>query len=453
MREMSDSERVPSIWSLPWRTVRLAGRCFLPLLCWFSFGELVRFGLLVAGTELSHGSWPQLRYALTMLVFVIMVMISLVVMIGMFHSLRGGLTEMRRRRAEGEADEGFLSALTRAIIPYVALYLSWGWHTDDAREFINTDIARQSGEKGFLGAWADFETGARQDTALGLIGLNVTIAFAIMAVAFVLRFFLTLWYERRGNRGAALGAAFCELAFFYYGIEVLLIQSQWVGERVITTWWNDAWTWVEERLPGWRPTTELIGEIQPFVWDALVLSAAWLTVAILVYGAYAEDVRSVIKGTRLETGAHRAERAINRRTHSLTRQGLVRFVGRYAHWVAIGNTVRLAVRGGAPLFGLFAVCFAAIQVADGYLWRGLIYLFDDTYPLLFWNVVIAPLSIVQEFVITALTVCLLAATFDLAATRGRAQAASAAREETPAPEPDGPAARAATAAPATLPAP
>jgi len=440
MREMSDSARAPSIWSLPWRTVRLAVRYFLPLLCWFSFGELVRFGLMVGGTEVSHGSWPQLRYALTMLVFVVMVMISLVVMIGMFHSLRGGLTEMRRRRAEGEQDEGFVSALPRAIIPYVALYLSWGWHVDDAREFQNTDITRQSSEKGYLGAWADFETGEAQDTAQGLIGLDNTIAFVIMAVAFVLRFLLTLYYDRRGNRGAALGAAFCELSFFYYGLGIVLAQTRWVEGRVLTTWWNDAWAWIEERLPGWQVSTEFLGEVWPLFWDAVVLSAAWLTVAIVVYGAYAEDVRSVIKGTRLEGGAHRAQRALNRRTHSLTRQGLGRFIGRYAHWVALVNTVRLVVRGGAPLFGLFAVCFVAIQVADGYIWRGVIYLFDDTYPVLLWDVVSTLAGIAQDFVITALTVCLLAATFDLAATRGRAQAAAAAGGEEPsAPAAAGPA--------------
>ncbi|MFO7253459.1 MAG: hypothetical protein DIU60_022170, partial [Actinomycetes bacterium] len=101
---MSGLERAPSIWSLPWRTVRLAGRCLLPLLIWFSLGRLLRFGLLVGGTEMSHGDWQQVRYGLTMLVFIVMVMLSMIVTIGMFHAVRGELTEMRLRRAEGERD-------------------------------------------------------------------------------------------------------------------------------------------------------------------------------------------------------------------------------------------------------------------------------------------------------------------------------------------------------------
>ncbi|WP_142260961.1 hypothetical protein [Thermopolyspora flexuosa] len=416
---MSGLERTPSVWSLPWRTVRLAGRCILPLLIWYALGRLVRFGLLVGGTEMSHGDWEQVRYALTMLVFIVMVMVNLIVTIGMFHALRGELTEMRLRRAEGERDESFLNGLGRALFPYVALYLAWGWHEDDVRSFVLTDIERQRAEKGLLGAWADFFTGESQGTAQGLIGLSLGTAAIIMGVAFVLRFFLVMWHERRGNRGAAIGAAFCELTFFYYGAGVLLAQREWVGERQIAKWWNDAWDSLEVNLPGWKVTMEFLGELRPYAWDALVLPAAWLTVAIVVYGAYAEDVRTVIRGTRLETGADRAERALQRRTHALTREGLSRFFGRWAHWVALANTVRLTVRGGAPLFGMFAVCFVAIRVAEGYLWRGLHYLLDGPHPQLWWEVLWVPMGFVCDLLVTLLTICLLAATFDLAAIRGR----------------------------------
>ncbi|MEV5413336.1 hypothetical protein AB0K60_31450 [Thermopolyspora sp. NPDC052614] len=418
---MSDSVRPPSVWSLPWRTVRLAGRCVLPLLVWFSFGELVRFGLLVGGTELSHGSFPQLRYALTVPVFIVMVLISLIVVIGMLYSLRGELTEMRARRAEG-GDEDFLGGLSRAIIPYVALYLAWGWHIDDVREFAEIDIERQSGDLGYLGAWADFATGKSQGTATGLIGLTFTNALIIMAAAFVLRFVFLTWHDRRGSKVAALATAFCELTFFYYGVQVVVGRQAWLDERVIITWWNDAKQTAAANVPGWQAVTDFLGEVWPFVWDALVLPGAWLTVAILVYGAYSEDMRTAITGTRLETGVTRAEEALARRTHALTRQGLSRFFGRWAHWMALANTVRLTVRGGAPLFGLFLVCFAAIQIAEGYLWRGMVYLIGGDHPLLYWNVLFVPMEFVRDFIITVLTVCLFAATFDLAATRGRALA-------------------------------
>jgi hypothetical protein len=419
---MSGLERAPSIWSLPWRTVRLAGRCLLPLLIWFSLGRLLRFGLLVGGTEMSHGDWQQVRYGLTMLVFIVMVMLSMIVTIGMFHAVRGELTEMRLRRAEGERDEPFIGSLSRSIFPYAALYLAWGWYEDDARAFLLTDIERQSAEKGMLGAWSDFYTGEDPGTAQGLIGLNVTAGFVVMAAAFVARFFLVMWYERRGNRGAAIGAAFCELTFFYYGIGVVKAQEQWLGERQITRWWNDAWESLEVNLPGWQVTMEFLGRVWPYVWQAIVLPAAWLTLAIMVYGAYAEDVRTVLRGTRLESGAERAERALHRRTHALTRVGLIRFFGRWAHWVALAHTFRLTVRGGAPLFGMFAVCFVAIRVADGYVWRGLLYLLDGPHPLMWWEVLWVPIGLVRDMVVTLLTTCLLAATFDLAAIRGRVRA-------------------------------
>ena len=231
-----------------------------------------------------------------------------------------------------------------------------------------------------------------------------------------------MWYERRGNRGAAIGAAFCELTFFYYGIGVVKAQEQWLGERQIAKWWNDAWESLEVNLPGWQVTMEFLGRVWPYAWQAIVLPAAWLTLAIIVYGAYAEDVRTVLRGTRLESGAERAERALHRRTHALTRVGLIRFFGRWAHWVALAHTFRLTVRGGAPLFGMFAVCFVAIRVADGYVWRGLHYLLDGPHPLMWWEVLWVPIGLVRDMVVTLLTTCLLAATFDLAAIRGRVRA-------------------------------
>ncbi|WP_248962508.1 hypothetical protein [Sphaerisporangium perillae] len=424
---MSESIRTPSVWSLPWHTLRLAGRCLLPLVMWYSAGQLVRFGLMVGGTELSHGSMRDLRLALTMLVFIIMVMASLIVTVGMFHSVRGALWEMRARRADGEEDEGFVGAISRVILPFAVLYLSWGWHVDDVREFLNTDIKRQSGEQGYLGAWGGLDGSSGAGTAEGLTSLNFNLTLAIMIAAFVGRYIFTVWYERRGARQAAFAVAFCELSFFYYGAQVIVSRGSWVSSREAYTWWDTLVEGLRSSIPGWDAFWGLVGAIKPYAADALLLPAIWLTVAILVYGAYAEDTTTVIKGTRLETTAAQAGQALNERTHSLTRQTLTRFFGRWGHWVPLVHTVRLTVRAGAPLFGLFVLCFAAIQVGEGYARRGLEYLAGTDHPILYWDVIFVPINFVVDFGLTVLTTCLLAATFDVAAgaeRRRRAQAVS-----------------------------
>ncbi|MFC4590672.1 hypothetical protein [Sphaerisporangium corydalis] len=431
---MSESIRIPSAWSLPLHTLRLAGRCLLPLVMWYSAGQLVRFGLLAGGTDLSHGSMRDLRLTLTMLIFVIMVMASMVVSVGMFHTLRGSLSEIRARRADGEEDEGFVGGLSRVIVPFVALYLAWRWDLDDVRAFLTTDIKRQSGEKGYLGAFADLTTGQPTDTAMGLTSLSFNITLIIMIAAFLGRYVFMLLHEKRGNRPAAIALAFCELAFVYYGLQVIASRGAWIGSRSIVNWWNDVVAGMERIIPGWEAFWATIGAIRPFAWDALVLPAAWLTVAILMYGAYAEDATTVIKGTRLETTAEQATRAINRRTHSLTRQLLTAFFGRWAHWVALANTMRLVVRAGAPLFGMFALCFAGIKVGEGYAARGLEYLAGNDYPVLYWDVVFVPINFAVDLAVTVLTTCLLAATFDVAAGAERRRRALASAAQAAGPE-------------------
>ncbi|WP_424528990.1 hypothetical protein ACOZ38_04810 [Sphaerisporangium viridialbum] len=442
---MSESTRTPAAWSLPWHTLSLAGRCLLPLVMWYSAGQLLRFGLLAAGTDLSHGSMRDLRLALTMLIFIVMVLANMIVSVGMFYTLRGALTEMRARRGDGEEDEGFVGSLSRVIVPFVALYLSWGWNLDDVRAFITTDITRQSGEKGYLGAIYNPTTGETQDTGLGLIGLNFNVTLAIMLAAFLGRYLFTIWHERRGSRSAAVAVAFCELSFFYYGLQVVASRGDWVGSRAAVSWWNDLIADLALNVPGWEAFWSAVGAVKPYAWDALVLPAAWLTVAILMYGAYAEDAGTVIKGTKLETTAAQAGEAITARTHSLTRQTLTRFFGRWAHWVALAHTLRLVVRGGAPLFGMFALCFAAIKVGEGYAARGLEYLAGNDYPLLYWDVVFVPITFAVDLGVTVLTTCLLAATFDVAASaeRRRASAVSG-RTAEPAPTPALPRRRSAT---------
>ncbi|MBB4698624.1 hypothetical protein [Sphaerisporangium siamense] len=409
---------------LPWHTLRLAGRCLLPLVMWYSAGQLVRFGLLVGGTEMSHGSMRDLRLALTMLVFILMVMVFLVVTAGMFASLRGALWEIRARRGDGDRDERFSDGLSRVIVPFVVLYLSWGWYTDDVRDFYNTDIQRQSSQYGALGAFYDFATGASMDTGRGLIDLSYTITFVIVVAAFVGRYFCAIWYERGESRTAAFALALCELSFFYYGAQVVASRGDWVGGRAAYGWWKDLLGTLDLHIPGWETFWGLVGEVWPYVWGALVLPGVWLTVAILMYGAYAEDTRTVIRGTRLEGGAVRAGDMITARTHSLTRQLLTRFFGRWGHWVPFAHTVRLTVRGGAPLFGLFALCFAALHVGEGYARRGVLYLIGTDHPQLAWDVLLVPANFAIELVVTVLTTCLLAATFDIAAGAERRRRAA-----------------------------
>ncbi|RJL30876.1 hypothetical protein D5H75_21485 [Bailinhaonella thermotolerans] len=413
---------MPSVWSLPLHTLRLLGRSILPLLIWFTAGQLARHGLLVAATELSHGSMRQLRLVFVILLFCLMVMLSLIVTAGMLYSLRGGMWEIRARREDGESDEPFIGGLGRAIIVFVGLYLTWGLAKQDVIDFYQMDVARQSAEKGYLGAWLD------RTTAQGITGLDWELSLYLMGGAFVIRYLSQQWHERRESGPAAALTALFELIFTYIGMNAMITlvggRSEWVGSRAVTVWLGEVTEELRKAIPGWEAFWNLVGEVRPYVFDSVVMSLVWLTVAILIYGAYAEDAREVIAGTRLETVATRGQALMAERTHTWTRKALARFVGRWGKWTPLANTLRLTVRAGAPLFGLFALCYVCIQVLGERIFRAGIHIIGDDHPFMFWNVALIPFDFLGELVRTTLTIALLAATFDLAATRERARNAA-----------------------------
>ncbi len=420
-----------SAYGLPLYTLAIWTRCLVPLVLWFTVGKLGRFGLLVAGSELSHGSFRQWRLAGVMLVFVAMVMLGMVVTVGMLHSLRGALTELRARREEGERDEPLSAGLGRAIIVFVAIYLAWGWQTADARDFADADMERYADQY-------DTYTAALVNNALGHgdapakpvppdagtnLVLDLKVAVAFTAVALVARFVLSAFHERRGGTRLAFGVAFCELAATFYGAVLLVTlagdRSAWLRERVATAWWDEHWAALEAAVPGWRTAAEWLGQVRPDLTEAVVVPLTWLTLAILVYGAYSEDGRALVGGTPLE----RVTAAAEERTHPLTRRGFGLLLSRTGldRWPPVLNALRTTLRGGAPLFAVMCLCYAGLRVGADYAERGAYHLIGTAHRQLEWEIYQIPVRFGRELLFTTLTLCLFAAAFDVAATRQRAK--------------------------------
>ncbi|MGW2217940.1 hypothetical protein ACWCSD_23395, partial [Nonomuraea sp. NPDC001684] len=91
---------MPSPYSLPLHALRLAGSCALPLILWYAAGQVVRFVLLYAATELAYGDLRQLRLVGTVTFLTLIVLAAMTVTTGMLYTLRGALWEMRARREE-----------------------------------------------------------------------------------------------------------------------------------------------------------------------------------------------------------------------------------------------------------------------------------------------------------------------------------------------------------------
>ncbi|WP_432929484.1 hypothetical protein ACQPZZ_05285 [Microbispora sp. CA-135349] len=402
-----------SPYALPLNALRILAKCALPLILWFSAGRLVRWALLLLAATVSHGSWYQARLVLVMFLFTLVVMTSLATTVGMLYVVREALLETRARRAGGEAKESLPNALNRTALVFAGIYTSWGFVADDAREFADIDILRQPDR-----LVVDAFSGDNSGVARGLLDLDPKVSLGAMVVAYVVKWYFGRRHEEREGRFTGMLATFGELAFAFYGLNAVAAavgaRSDWIGHRSAVAAWHDFAAGAEENVPGWKQVSEWLGEVWPHVIDALAVPLVWLTVGILVYGAYAEDTRTTIRGTPLEQAAVHLER-----THNWTRLALAKLsAGWTARWIPLLNSLRLTVHGGAPLFGLFALCYVGLHIGGDYLLRAGRYLTASEEPYL-WFATGEPLAYVVDLVVTLVTMCLIAATFDIAATRRR----------------------------------
>ncbi|WP_203887033.1 hypothetical protein [Planotetraspora kaengkrachanensis] len=399
-----------SPYALPLHTLRIAANCALPLIIWFSAGRLVRWALLLLAATLSHGSWYQARLVVVLFLFTIVVMISLATTVGMLYVIRGALMETRARRTGDEAKEGLFGALNRTALVFSGIYMTWSFVDQDIRDFLNIDLFRQPD-----GILVDVMAGRESTVMGGLISLDFKVSLATALVAYLVKTFFGRRHEAGQGRFSGIMATFGEIAFVFYGLNAIWTlggaRSDWIGARAVVAGGEKLAADAQNAIPGWEA---FWSDIWPNVISGLALPLAWLTVGILVYGAYAEDTQTTIRGTPLETAAARLQD-----THSLTRRALSKLTAGWTErWIPLLNSLRLTVRGGAPLFGLFALCYVGLHIGGDYLARAGQYLVASDKPY-FWFITDVPVFFVSELLVTTLTMCLVAATFDLAATRDR----------------------------------
>ncbi|MFI6501998.1 hypothetical protein [Nonomuraea typhae] len=405
------AQRMPSPYSLPLHTLRLAGKCALPLITWFAAGEAVRFGLLYLGTEISHGDYRQVRLVLSVAVLTLVVMASMAVVSGMLYSLRSAMWEMRAR----EDDEPFWRAMDRVAPAYAVLYLAWGFQREDARDFVQMDWLHNVDQ--FLD-----ETFLGNDSTVGrgLIDLDWRISLGAMAAAIGLRMLFSRMVEQGKGRFSGLSAAFSEFAVVFFGLNATMVFAKarldWVEHRGVVQTSEQVLADAKEHVPGWESFWGAVGEVWPYVMDGVVVPLTWLTIAVLVYGAFADDARTALRGTRLERHLDRLETS-----HDLTQRSFNRFTGGFQErWVPLANSFRLTVKGGAALFGMMCLSYVVLHAGAEYALRGVRTLIGSETEW-FWLVLGYPVDFVKSLLLTCLTMSLLAATFDIAATRARAR--------------------------------
>ncbi|TMR96358.1 hypothetical protein [Nonomuraea basaltis] len=407
------AQRLPSPYSLPLHALRLAGKCALPLILWFAAGELVRFVLLYGATEVAYGDFRQVRLVAVMTLLTLIVLAAMTVITGMLYTLRSALWEIRARAGEGVEDERFFRALDRVAPTFAVLYLAWGFQTEDARDVYQMDMFHHASDV-LESSWF----GEESQVGRGLVDLDWRVSLGAMAVMFGLKMLFAKFVEKGKGRFYGFGAAFSEFAFVFYGLNATVAvadaRSEWMEQRSVIVGSEDVWTEVQKDVPVWKTITEAVGDLWPLFIDAVAVPLAWLTVAMLVFGAYSDETRALVKGTRLEKGVERLESS-----HDLTQKSFNQVTGGFRdRWLPLANSLRMIFKSGAPLFGMMCLCYVTIAVAAQYADRAVRTLIGTRQEWT-WTYLGPPMSFVRELIVTVLTMALLAATYDIAATRAR----------------------------------
>ncbi|SDU77685.1 hypothetical protein [Jiangella alkaliphila] len=395
------------------RAATLLGRHWPVLLAILFAGEAGRYAALWAAVELS-----DLNGTLGVLVLVLGPLAAVSALIAALYALRNSLPSLQRSAddAAGASDEpgqrqhaSVVSVVGSVMIPFLAIYASYGYLSEDAFRFVNTAVAD--------------ELFNNPDLLLGTgeVDVNRTalatgwLAMALVAIAIVLRYGLGVLAGRRPMRWIPWVAAYVEVLWLVTLARMLANHQDaavtWLRERAVTQAVADGWASLVDFFGpvgnavdvGSRWLFELLGDADAL----LVIPVAWLTVGAVVYGQQLHEPE------RRRQASHRRPRGgLVRRMHTPAREVGNELTGGLGDrfGALVGGLRRLAVAGFAPML-LFALAFVIAQrleYAVELLWRELL----GPLPLGAYLAFVPHTSMISHVIGTVAVVCLLGAAID-----------------------------------------
>lgn len=213
-------------------------------------------------------------------------------LVAMLHLMRHDLPNVRRAdeaTAPDDATTGrerrLLDVASSVLVPFLAVYVSYGFLAQDLQQFVNEAGADEFNQIDFFG------TGAGVDYSRILIN-SWQLVLMLVAIAWVLRFLLARAERRFRFLGLALVGALVEV--YWIGQAAGYLERQrddvrlWLQDRRLVDWTVDRYDAVVANLgplgsPVDTATTWLFGLLGSF--DAVVVvPLAWITVAAVVLG-------------------------------------------------------------------------------------------------------------------------------------------------------------------------
>lgn len=388
---------------LPYDTVRLAARLFLPLAFFHTLGRLAHQGVLLLAVRLSEPRGWQ-AYA-GFAVLSLGVLVTLAAYIAMLNTVGRALgTVTSTTPTQDQRERRLVDAIAHTLLPFLVFYSAWGLFVEDVRAFLRL-FSEMRPE-------IDPEAGT---VLLDLMDVNVLVVVVTLGI-YGLKAGCERLYDKFGNRLFGFGNSVLECMWMYFGIISL---GNWIGGGV--DWLTSRVVWADftaladlvPLVPQMKEAWAFLAPYRAELGDGLVQPLVWLAMAAVVYGSSVTDESKVIAGTRLEprlSGLWRRLPAPVRVTTEFFSRGL------RDKYVPVANGLRFVLRSGLVFYLVFCLVYVVIEALAAVGFMALARLVGP-HETLWWQMwegaVTFPVNLLHE----VLRICLLAAAFDLALRR------------------------------------
>ncbi|WP_213450901.1 hypothetical protein [Rhizomonospora bruguierae] len=382
--------------------------------------------------------------------------------------VRPSLPWLSRATEPGRTQLGVLDQLGSVLVPFLAVYASYGYLKDDLSTYSYRVL-----EDALFGEGGVFDGG--HPDVLKRLPVSVPLMLAVVPVAFVLRWLLGRARRRDRTRWLGVLGAYVEAIWIVtFGGLVATYSGNlldWARERRVVSWAQGTGTELlgalgpltrtGERLVGW------VGQLITSAEAVIVVPVAWLAVGAVVYGrrlAKDKAAQDRHEASPPAVGSEAAPAAAG--PNDLTqeqqrvvdepppRPGPLRRTGRAVggelreRFLPLIHGLRLLGRAGLRPMLLFCLVFLILQTATKWLWEVERFLIGPRDLGQVWMPVSRVLATVNDAIGHTLLACLLAAAVDrVLATQHEDASGSSVPASPPAPPPAGPANPAAPAAP------
>lgn len=372
---------------------RIIARHGVALMAWYLGGEaLHRLLVELAGFVGGHTSLGGL------LLLPLAVGARLFAYVAMYLTVRSSLPHSRREDAGGPRE--FASATLAAILPFFAFYTAWGLLDADLIDFFRIAVA--------VGLQSTGLDASQLGDRGGLIAVGV-LPVAVLVVALLARLLFTRFAAHLPKWTVVL-AVYTEILWTFM-LFVLVARwwnglLEWLSERAAVGWLQGLGDWFAVNLAPvaavWEGATWLFGVIVA----ALLVPAAWLTVAGVIFGTTFDSTPSFPRWAGDAGGAMRGAMMSIARTLVMRLEGL---------WAA----VTVIWRGGPVLFGAFVLAYASWSLAEQLATRGVLEVIGG-HDLRFWAGVFPLVSVGIAAIAEPLRVAIVATAYDGVIGRPRA---------------------------------